>query len=107
LGAHITPSPERSRGNGLETRPGAKPLEEGGVALNLPHPSRSPRPSRAGEGGQMGTPTLCPFDYTCTAVFTTLIYSETPLALDFDAHVEDLPQSLEQLKQHLSSTDHI
>jgi hypothetical protein len=49
IGAHITPSPERSRGNGLETRPGAKPLEEGGVALNLPHPSRSPRPFKGGE----------------------------------------------------------
>jgi len=32
----ITPSPERGRGNGPETRPGAKPSERGYVAPNLP-----------------------------------------------------------------------
>jgi len=50
----------------------------------------------------MGAPTLWLFNYTCTVVFTTLIHGETPLTLDFDAHVEDLPQSLEQLKQHFA-----
>ena len=34
--AHITPNPERGRGNGPETRPGAKPLNRGDVAPNLP-----------------------------------------------------------------------
>jgi len=51
IGAHITPSPERGRGNGLETRPGAKPLEEGGVALDLPAPSGTPALQGLG-GGQ-------------------------------------------------------
>jgi len=32
----ITPSPERGRGNGPETWPGAKPSERGVVAPNLP-----------------------------------------------------------------------
>jgi len=32
----ITPSPERGRGNGPETRPGAEPLNRGDVAPNLP-----------------------------------------------------------------------
>jgi len=32
----ITPSPERDRGNGPETRPGIKPSRRGDVIPNLP-----------------------------------------------------------------------
>jgi hypothetical protein len=32
----ITPSPERDRGNGLETQPGIKPSRRGDVIPNLP-----------------------------------------------------------------------
>jgi len=35
-GLLITPSPERDRGNGLETRPGIKPSGRGDVIPNLP-----------------------------------------------------------------------
>jgi hypothetical protein len=38
--APITPSPERGRGNGPETRPRAKPPKEGGCSPNLPTLSR-------------------------------------------------------------------
>jgi len=35
-GSRITPSPERDRGNGLETQPGIKPSRRGDVIPNLP-----------------------------------------------------------------------
>jgi len=38
----ITPSPTWDRGNGLETQPGIKPSERGGVIPNLPAIARTP-----------------------------------------------------------------
>jgi hypothetical protein len=37
----ITPSPERGRGNGPETRPGIKPTGRGNVISNLPAIART------------------------------------------------------------------
>jgi len=37
----IAPSPERSRGNGLETRPGIKSPKRGDVIPNLPASTRT------------------------------------------------------------------
>ena len=53
IGARITPSPERGRGNGPETRPRAKPSERGDVAPNLPALAGTLAPSGQG-GGQKG-----------------------------------------------------
>jgi len=47
----ITPSPERDRGNGLETRPGIEPSRRGNVIPNLPALAGTLASSRRG-GGQ-------------------------------------------------------
>jgi len=52
--ARITPSPERGRGNGPETRPRAEPSERGDVAPNLPALAGTLTPSGRG-GGQIYT----------------------------------------------------
>jgi len=46
----ITPSPERDRGNGPETRPGIKSQKQGDVTLNLPALVGALVLSRRGEG---------------------------------------------------------
>jgi putative transposase len=48
LMAPITPSPERGRGNGPETRPPAEPPKEGGCSPNLPTLSREEVVSHGG-----------------------------------------------------------
>jgi len=47
----ITPSPERSRGNGPKTRPGIKSPPRGDVIPNLPIPAETLAPLERG-GGQ-------------------------------------------------------
>jgi len=52
--AHITPSPERGRGNGPEARPGIKSPFRGDVIPNLPALAGTLAPSRQG-GGQISS----------------------------------------------------